>query len=59
MFILADKNLRYQQNMDGRRIAIIELPTNRWPLLLPLAPRVAEIVRNAQAGEYIIVDLTS
>jgi hypothetical protein len=59
VFILADKNLRYQQNMDSRRIAIIELPTNRWPLLLPLAPRVAEIVRNAQAGEYIIVDLTS
>ena len=56
---LADKNLRYQQNMDGRRIAIIELPTNRWPLLLPLAPRVAGTVRNAQAGECIIVDLTS
>ena len=51
--------MRYQQNMDGRRITIIELPTNRWPLLLPLAPRVAEVVQNAQPGEYIIVDLTS
>ena len=51
--------MRYQQNMDGRQIAIIELPTNRWPLLLPLAPRVAEAVQNAQAGEYIIVGLTS
>ena len=59
VFILADKNMRYQQNMDGRRIAIIELPTNRWPLLLPLAPRIAEVVQNAQAGEYIIVGLTS
>ena len=59
VFILADKNMRYQQNMDGRRIAIIELPTNRWPLLLPLAPRIAEIVQDARAGEYIIVDLTS
>ena len=29
VFILADKNMRYQQNMDGRRIAIIELPTLR------------------------------
>ena len=29
VFILADKNLRYQQNMDGRQIAIIELPTPR------------------------------
>ena len=59
VFILADKSMRYQQNMDSRQIAIIELPTNRWPLLLPLAPRVAEVVQNAQPGEYIIVDLTS
>jgi hypothetical protein len=36
VFILADKNMRYQQNMDGRRIVIIELPTNRWPLSLLL-----------------------
>ena len=59
VFILADKNMRYQQNMDGRRIATIELPTNRWPLLLPLAPRISAVVQNARAGEYIIVDLTS
>jgi hypothetical protein len=27
LFITADKNLRYQQNLTGRKIAIIELPT--------------------------------
>ena len=51
--------MRYQQNMDGRLIAIIELPTNRWPLLLPLAPRIAEMVQNARPGEYIIIELPS
>jgi hypothetical protein len=59
VFILADKNMRYQQRMDGRQIAIIELPTNRWPLLQPLAPQITAAVQNAQVGEYIIVDLTS
>jgi hypothetical protein len=59
VFILADKNMRYQQNMDGHHIAIIELPTNRWPLLLPLAPRITEMVQNARPGEYIIVELPS
>ena len=29
IFILADKNLRYQQNLRDRTIATIELPTNR------------------------------
>ncbi len=30
VFITSDKNLKYQQNLAGRRIAIIELPTNRF-----------------------------
>ena len=59
VFVLADKNMRYQQNMDERKIAIVELPTNRWPLLLPLAPRIAEAVSNVQPGEYIVVELAS
>lgn len=33
VFIICDKNLRYQQNLTGRRLAILELWTNhrrRW-----------------------------
>jgi hypothetical protein len=59
VFVLADKNMRYQQDMDGRHIAIIELPTNRWPLLLPLAPRIAEVLGSARPGEYIVIDPNS
>jgi hypothetical protein len=33
LFILADKNLRYQQNLRGRRLAILELWTNHRPTL--------------------------
>jgi hypothetical protein len=58
VFVLADKNMRYQQRIDGRNIAIVELPTNRWPLLLPLAPRVAEAVDNIQPGDYIVIALS-
>jgi hypothetical protein len=57
VFVLADKNMRYQQNLDGRNIAIVELPTNRWPLLLPMAARIAEAVNNVQPGKYFIVEL--
>ena len=31
VFVTADKNLRYQQNLAGRGMAIVELPTNRLP----------------------------
>jgi len=31
VFITTDKNLRYQQNLTGRRLAILVLPTTSWP----------------------------
>jgi len=29
--ITSDQNLRYQQNLTGRRLAILVLPTTSWP----------------------------
>jgi len=29
-FITSDQNIRYQQNLQGRKIAILELSTNDW-----------------------------
>jgi hypothetical protein len=55
VLILADKNLRYQQNLSGRQIAIVELPSNRWPVLELLALQVASAVHGAMPGSYAIV----
>lgn len=33
VFITTDKNLSYQQNLTGRRLAIMVLPTTSWPLI--------------------------
>lgn len=41
VLILADKNLRYQQNLTTRRVALIELPTNRWPQVANLASQLS------------------
>jgi hypothetical protein len=57
VFILADKNMRYQQRMGDRRIAMLELPTNRWPLLVPLATRIAKGVESIRAGEYLALEM--
>lgn len=53
VFITADKNLRYQQNLSGRQIAIVELPTNRLPLLRPLFLRIAATVESIAPGHYV------
>ncbi len=57
VLLLADKNLRYQQNLSGRKIALVELPTNRWPILKEMASRILKAVENAEPGSYTILDL--
>ena len=52
IFITADKNLRYQQNLAGRRLAIIELPTNRLSILPFLVPSLQQALANATPGSY-------
>lgn len=55
VFILCDKNLRYQQNLSGRVISIVELPTNRWPVLVKLEAEIARTVESSTSGSYLTV----
>lgn len=52
VLVTADKNLRYQQNLKGRTIAIVELPWNSWPRLKPIVGRVRIAVETAVPGGY-------
>jgi hypothetical protein len=33
VLLTADKNMRYQQNLTGRRKALVVLSTPQWPLV--------------------------
>ncbi len=57
VFITADKNLRYQQNIALRRLAIIELPTNRLSLLPFLVPALQQALTGATPGSYHEISL--
>ena len=48
VFITTDKNLRYQQNLTGKQLAIVQLPTNQVPVVALLAPVVQEVLRQDQ-----------
>jgi hypothetical protein len=56
-FIVADKNLRYQQNLSGRRIAILELWTNHRPTLEKHFPEIRAAVEKLSPGEYFIMEI--
>ena len=53
VFVTADKNLRYQQNLEGRRLAVVELPTNRLPILKLMFPEIVAAATTAAVGSYI------
>ena len=52
VFVTADKNMRYQQNLAGRRIALVVLGTPQWPVV-KLASRQNSRRRTAATpGSY-------
>ena len=57
VFLTADKNMRYQQNLRGRRIALVVLSTPQWPVVRLHIERIAAAVNAATPGSYNEVDL--
>ena len=51
--ITADKNLRYQQNLSARGIAILELPTNHWPTLRRYVSEIQRALDALKPNEYV------
>jgi predicted nuclease of predicted toxin-antitoxin system len=56
VMVIADKNLRYQQNLSGRRIALVELWTNHRPTLERYFAMIAAAVAGVSQGQYVIVN---
>lgn len=52
LLITTDQNLRYQQNLTDRRLAILVLPTTSWPKIQSHLPAVVAAVNATTAGEY-------
>ncbi len=57
LFITADKNLRHQQNLGRRRLAIVELPTNRLSVLMTMTAEIVSTVTSAGPGSYTQIAL--
>ena len=57
VFVTADKNMRYQQNLKGRTIAIVVLSTPQWPVVRLHLGRIAAAVNAAMPGSYVEVEI--
>jgi hypothetical protein len=55
--LTTDKNMRYQQNLEGRRIAVLVLGQQQWKLLQPRVQLVVDAVNAATPGSYVEVEI--
>jgi hypothetical protein len=52
LFISADQNIRYQQNLTGRRIAILELSTNDIGRIQAASSLLEDALGKIQPAEF-------
>ena len=57
VLVTADKNIRYQQNLEGRKIAVVVLTQLRWRLVRRMLAEIAEAVNAATPGSFAEVDI--
>ena len=57
VFLTTDKNIRYQQNLISRKIAIVLIRTQQWPDLKPHVQLVVAAVNAAKPGTYVEVEI--
>jgi hypothetical protein len=58
LLLTTDQRIRFQQNLKGRKIAIVVLAgTTKWPRVRLHLERIAAVVNAAAPGSYTEVDI--
>lgn len=57
LLITCDQNVRYQQNLAGRKLAVLILSSNCWPLLRRVAAQIATAAELMQTGQVHRIDI--
>lgn len=52
VLITTDQNLRYQQNLSGRRISVVVLLTTSWPRIKSHTDLVVQAIDHLNLGSY-------
>ena len=57
VLVTTDKNLRYQQNLAQRGVAVVVLPTTKWPVLKLMAARIASEIGRRETNGFFEISL--
>jgi hypothetical protein len=57
VLLSTDKSIRYQQNLTGRKIALVILGNQQWPVVRLYLARIAAAVNASTPGSYAEVEI--
>jgi len=52
LFITTDQQIRYQQNLAGRQLAILVLLSTSWPHIKMRIPQIQLTIDGIKSGDY-------
>ena len=57
VLVTTDQHLQHQQNLAGRRIAVVVLDKANWPLIRPARPEIVAAILAAKPGTITLVSI--
>ena len=57
VLVTTDQNLRYQQNLEDREVAVVVLMTTSWPRIAQQAEKVAREIEAVGIGDYLEIEI--
>ena len=57
LVLTADNNMRYQQNLTGRRIALVVLSTPQWPRVQLHVDKITAVLNSVKPGSYAEIEI--
>ena len=59
VFITTDQNLRHQQNLTARQLAILVLPTTSWPVIKNHLGIILNTLDSVRGGSYLEISFSA
>ena len=58
VLVTNDRNIFSQQNLRGRNLAIVVLPTNLRRVIMDRAADIVDTINRVEPGQYVIIELS-
>lgn len=55
--VTSDQNIRYQQNLKRRKLALVVLGSNVWPIVRSYGSAIAALLDRAKPGSYGFIEM--